>query len=501
MKGLYRVSKLRVPALSRSLTSLTSMIIFAFVIILPTLSIAQEQLVANEKNCKDILVKEPSHWDWKLQEKDTRAFLEGDTLSISLVPSLATTTPISSPQTPAALPQARPENGTENAPALKAEDKKAEMEAQMIRVCAYWQNNQESSSKSENARNNPLKLEDGEAASRSQLQIRLDVKVPLGIRTPAEIILSSSNPSWLPNESQRILISSQWLTTIVSSLFVGAIYLCLAIAVHNFYRPSRAKQYRGWKFFDPAVISACDYGAASLANLQILWFSLIVTWILAFGWLVMGKLLNPSMDLLSLLGISGGANVLAKSLTSNKQRLSLESWNWLVDRNYLRKESAIDPINVAKWRDFVVDGGVLDPSRYQLIIFGFMIGVNLLFANVLNLETFKIPAFFLTLQTVSSGLYLFGKSVKPNTKDELEAKVGEMKINYPNPNNPISDPDNNYLARTIESLYGPAAVGAGLRTIPSPTPLPQPLPTPAPTPPPPPPQSPVSPPSGAPPLA
>jgi hypothetical protein len=215
----------------------------------------------------------------------------------------------------------------------------------------------------------------------------------------------------------------------------------------------------------------------------------------------MGKLLNPSMDLLSLLGISGGANVLAKSLTSNKQRLSLESWNWLVDRNYLRKESAIDPINVAKWRDFVVDGGVLDPSRYQLIIFGFMIGVNLLFANVLNLETFKIPAFFLTLQTVSSGLYLFGKSVKPNTKDELEAKVGEMKINYPNPNNPISDPDNNYLARTIESLYGPAAVGAGLRTIPSPTPLPQPLPTPAPTPPPPPMQSPVSPPSGAPPLA
>jgi hypothetical protein len=221
MKGLCRVSKLRVPALSRSLTSLMSMIIFAFVIILPIFSIAQEQLVANEKNCKDILVKGPSHWDWELQEKDTRAFLEGDTLSISLVPSLATTTPISSPQTPAALPQARPENGTENAPALKAEDKKAEMEAQMIRVCAYWQDNQESSSKSENTRNSPLKLEDGEAASRSQLQIRLDGNVPLGIRTPAEIILSSSNPSWLPNESQRILISSQWLTTIVSSLFVS----------------------------------------------------------------------------------------------------------------------------------------------------------------------------------------------------------------------------------------------------------------------------------------
>lgn len=141
------------------------------------------------------------------------------------------------------------------------------------------------------------------------------------------------------------------------------------------------------EILDPAVISASDYGATSLANLQILWFTLIVTWLLAYGWLVMGRLLNPSPGLLALLGISGAVIVLAKSLRSGKQRLSLDRWNWLIERKYLKKEVNTDAINVVKMVDFVVDGGVLDPSRYQLIVFGFLIGFNLLLGDITNLET------------------------------------------------------------------------------------------------------------------
>jgi hypothetical protein len=148
------------------------------------------------------------------------------------------------------------------------------------------------------------------------------------------------------------------------------------------------------------------------------------------GGLVMGLLLNPSPDLLALLGISGAVNVLAKSLSSGKQRLSLDKWNWLIERKYLKKEVNIDPIDVAKWRDFVVDGGVLDPSRYQLIVFGFLIGFNLLLGDIMNLETFQIPQFFLLLQTLSSGVYLFGKSVSPNTKDELEQHIAKLMRDY-----------------------------------------------------------------------
>jgi hypothetical protein len=167
-------------------------------------------------------------------------------------------------------------------------------------------------------------------------------------------------------------------------------------------------------------MSAGDYGTASLANLQILWFSLIVTWIITNAWLMTGQLFNPSQNLLALLGISGGAKVLAGGLTTEKQRISLESWNWLVERQYLRPEEKIDPVCVAKWEDFVMDRGVLNPSRYQLMIFGFLIGVKLLLGDTSDIHSFVVPPFFLELQLVSSSLYLFGKAVSPSAKQELD---------------------------------------------------------------------------------
>lgn len=126
----------------------------------------------------------------------------------------------------------------------------------------------------------------------------------------------------------------------------------------------------------------------------------------------------------------------------------------MIERNYLKKKVNIDPIDVAKWRDFVVDGGVLDPSRYQLVIFGFLIGFNLLLGDIMNLETFKIPQFFLLLQTLSSGVYLFGKSVSPNTKDELEQHIAKLMTQ-----STLSREDESYLRNTIASLFGPKAVG------------------------------------------
>jgi hypothetical protein len=97
-----------------------------------------------------------------------------------------------------------------------------------------------------------------------------------------------------------------------------------------------------------------------------------------------------------------------------------------------------------------------------------LVGINLLFGNVLNLETFKIPGFILSLQAISSGLYLFGKSVNPNTKDELEVKIVDLRKNYPDANISIQDSEKRFLARVIESLYGYNAIGKGLGIPPTP---------------------------------
>ena len=401
-------------------------------LIVPALSIAQNVVTQNDSiaNCINLEAKAPSKAKWDYQSG--KSFFNGDNLDIVL-----SWTPV---QTSDSKAGANP--------------------VETVQMCAKWKDTTSRASRDNLPLTGPLKLvQTNETVQGSQFKINLDGHFPLGIRKPIEIHVTSSKPKLIPSLAQTIYLSQRWLCALVSTGFVGVIYFSLARCVHLFYahsddgRAVRSKHH-GWRILDPAVISASDYGAASLANLQILWFTFIVTWLLAYGWLVMGRLLNPSPDLLALLGISGAVNVLAKSLSSGKQRLSLDKWNWLIERNYLKKEVNIDPIDVAKWRDFVLDGGVLDPSRYQLIVFGFLIGFNLLLGDIMNLETFKIPQFFLLLQTLSRGVYLFGKSVSPNTKDELEQHIAKLMTQ-----STLSREDESYLRNTIASLFGPKAVG------------------------------------------
>ena len=401
-------------------------------LIVPALSIAQNVVTQNDSiaNCINLEAKAPSKAKWDYQPR--KSFFNGDNLDIVL-----SWTPVQT-----------------------SDPKAGANPVETVQMCAKWKDTTRRASRDKLLLTGPLKLvQTNETVQGSQFKIHLDGYFPLGTRKPIEIHVTSSKPELIPTLAQTIYLSQRWLCALVSTGFVGVIYFSLARCVHLFYAHSEdgravRSKYHGWRILDPAVISASDYGAASLANLQILWFTLIVTWLLAYGWLVMGRLLNPSQELLTLLGISGAVNVLAKSLSSGKQRLSLDKWNWLIERNYLKKEVNIDPIDVAKWRDFVVDGGVLDPSRYQLIIFGFLIGFNLLLGEIMNLETFKIPQFFLLLQTLSSGVYLFAKSVSPNTKDELEQHIAKLMTH-----STLSREDESYLRNTIASLFGPKAVG------------------------------------------
>jgi hypothetical protein len=411
------------------------LILSTICLFVPSISIAQD---ANSQrtgdrltNCINIVMKSPSNSRW--DDQTGKSFLYGDNLDILLSWT----------------------------PAQTNDPKAGAAPHETVQLCAEWNDTTSRKTKA----NLPLgdhflKLDQtNNTEQSSQFRIHLDGPFPLGIRRPIEIQVTSSKPELIPSIVRTVFLSHRWLCVLLSSGFVGVIYLFLARGVHLFYahseegETSRAKHH-GWRILDPAVISASDYGAASLANLQILWFSLIVTWLLAYGWLVMGRLLTPSTDLLGLLGISGVLNILAKSLSSGKQRLSLDKWNWLIERGFLNREVDIDPVNVAKWGDFVMDGGVLDPSRYQLVVFGFLIGFNLLMGDIMNLETFQIPQFFLLLQTLSSGVYLFGKSVSPNTKDELEQHIAKLMTQ-----STLSLEDKSCLKNPIASLFGPKAVG------------------------------------------
>ena len=313
------------------------------------------------------------------------------------------------------------------------------------------------------------------------IQIRLEGPYRFWVRQPAEVSLilretPSESGRAAPLESpfsaallsRQILLSTRSFCAALTLAGVGLAYALLAKAVHDFYAsgrptegPAAAAKPHVLRSLSPIVVTASDYGAASLSNLQIFWFTLIVLGLLSYAWLVTGSILNPSADVLWLLGIASGTKVLSASIGSLRQRLNLDNWNWLVENQLLRPESEIDPTQTARWRDLVLVNGVLDPSRYQLLGFGFLIGLSLLFGNLDVVQSFQIPEFFRALQGLSSGFYLFGKAVSPNDLTELDNRIASLRA--ASAVQPLSAEDQGYLRRTISAIFGMAALGQGLR--------------------------------------
>lgn len=405
------------------------------------------------RNCVPVSgMRPPLAWAWKDEPNPRLFFSPGESLEVQLTSKAA-------------------DSGTGN-PAAPV------VPPPTVQVCAVWSPSPLVQGGSRDGQ--PLSLgvlSQGE--SLTQLRVQLDARFPARVRMPVwiKLIPTPLSSGSLPPLARRVELSSRWLCVFISTLFLGLVYFLLAMAVHYFYghadrKPISLKTH-GLRVLNPAVISAGDYGTASLGNLQILWFTMIVTWIMADAWLMTGKLLNPSPDILALLGISGTINVLASSLTLGQQRISLDNWNWLVERRYLRREDEIDPVRVAKWGDLVMDRGVLNPSRYQVIIFGFLIGVKLLVDDLDAINTFAVPGFFLGLQSVSGSIYLFGKAVSPTTKQELENYVDILRQKGAIT---LTSEEESYLERTIKSLFGAAALGTGFQ--PSSLPIPPGPPTP-----------------------
>jgi hypothetical protein len=297
-----------------------------------------------------------------------------------------------------------------------------------------------------------------------QLTVQLRGAFPFWVRRPAQVALEISGASPLapPLLRQAIVLSERGFCVVITLAFMAVFYGLLAKGVHDFYAPQAAGDRRLpiLRHLDPIVVSAGGYGSASLANLQIFWFTLIVVGLLVYAWLVTGSILNPSADVLWLLGIASGTKVVAEGIGSFRQRLSLDNSNWLELHRLLRNEQEINPAESARWRDLVLANGTLEPSRYQLLVFGFLIGISLLFGNISVIQSFEVPEFFRTLQGLSSGFYLFGKAVSPNAIQELEQRITDLRSREAPL--PLSEDDRAYLRSLIASIYGPAAVGEGL---------------------------------------
>ena len=259
-----------------------------------------------------------------------------------------------------------------------------------------------------------------------------------------------------PNVLQSF--ASGHLPQILAFVVVSLCYALLAFALASCYSESNLSATVSWfRWLDPAVVSAGEYSTASISSLQLLWFTLIVVFISIENLFLHKGLPGLSDSVLALLGMPAISKLASIVVTSNRLRLSLENWNWLIENNFLKEGRTIDPRTTAHLKDLILTDCAFDPTRYQLVLFSLVIGMAMILGN--DLTNFNIGnwnGFLLG----SNAVYLGGKALSPTGIKDLNDRVTVIRENQRNPavNTQMTDEDLQFIRKSLISAYGEAAV-------------------------------------------
>ncbi len=215
-------------------------------------------------------------------------------------------------------------------------------------------------------------------------------------------------------------LSGQFWAGLIATVVVVLFYLLAAVS-----RPR--SPVGGWPG-NPLAITAGVTGRASLSNLQVFYFSLIVFWLLAYLVVKMGKLVGLSTDILVLLGIGAAGTAGAKVTAITRKRLSSEDWAWLKRKNWISQdiERARRP---PQWTDLITSGADFDVYKFQTLVVSFIVGIALVVAGVTTgtVEEFTIPPNLLGLLGLSQAAYVGGKAIGPATNANLKTQLDKLR--------------------------------------------------------------------------
>jgi hypothetical protein len=230
----------------------------------------------------------------------------------------------------------------------------------------------------------------------------------------------------------RSTVTSQGVCRIVALLFLILVYAGAALCMSSIreskrgrlWHTSQSKVIGFWGHLDPVVLSSGDDGRGSATKLQMLFFTMIVLWLVFYIWLMTEHLSELSTTVLLLMGIAGVGATAAAGADLTKNRLALDNWAWLVNKNWL-PQGGISAVNQAKWRDVFTTNGVFDVPRFQLVTFSVVVGFGLLAsgADLADLSTYSIPTQLLSILGLSQVVYVAGKLVAPPSVSELDAQI------------------------------------------------------------------------------
>jgi len=153
-------------------------------------------------------------------------------------------------------------------------------------------------------------------------------------------------------------------------------------------------------------------GKASLSLAQILVWTILVFSASFYVWVASGKLLDFSNDILTLLGIAGGASVIAKITSSAKDEKRLK----------LAEPAAKPP----KWLDLFQTDGQADLYKFQMALFTLLAVLFVTGKIFSTLEFPQLSAGLLTLIGISNGVYLTAKGTTKTVYEKLAGKFDEL---------------------------------------------------------------------------
>ncbi len=261
---------------------------------------------------------------------------------------------------------------------------------------------------------------------------------------------------------------------------LGGVLIFYAITV---WWVSWDNKYGFWElFFKPVALTAGHLGKASLSNFQIFGFTLVVLFRLLYTLFSSGVLSGLSNDLLLLLGISAVGTTGSKVVALGNKRLTFSNWAWLRNHQWLtvgEKGCEEKPqLEDAKWSDLIKSGGSFDVYSFQLAGFSLLVAASLflgIFIIGSDMTTFTLPQNFLSILGLSNVVYLGGKVTEPNSYEELNQKIDELRTEetdlisqYPN-----IQPESygKYIAKArivaemLRSFYGQKGTFKGDKTI------------------------------------
>jgi hypothetical protein len=208
-----------------------------------------------------------------------------------------------------------------------------------------------------------------------------------------------------------IQVSSKAASIVAALLFAVFFYLVAGAAIRPGARPPGVPR-RGWRGRGrrllPWNITGAN-GQASLAQLQMLLFTLIVATLLFYQWLRTGLLQDLSTDLLYLIGISTAGTAASQVATAIRKQLDPPIYAYVQQLGWFTAPIAE---NQGKGRPsgLLLSHGRFDIYKFQMLVFTCVIAAYVIASGANELGNIQISATLLTLMGMSQGAYVGGRA-------------------------------------------------------------------------------------------